>query len=255
MSEAYISSFIRDNVETPFRDALSVAAVMHRNIYRGKYLGDSYTAEQKAQVQAGTYDDLYVGDYWTIGGVNWRIADIDYWYGKGDTACNTHHLVIVPDTRLYTAQMNTSNVTTGGYIGSAMYTANLDSAKSTIETAFGAANIMSKREYFTNAVTSGKPSGGTWVDSKVDLMNEVNVYGTTFFTTGNDGSTVPYIFTIDYPQFAMFRLNPTLICIRADWWLRDVVSVAYFAFVGSYGDCHYRNASDAFGVRPAFAIC
>ena len=48
-------------------------------IYRGKYLGDSYTADQKAAIAAGTFEDLYIGDYWTIDGVNYRIAAFDYW--------------------------------------------------------------------------------------------------------------------------------------------------------------------------------
>ncbi len=227
---------------------------MHANIYRGQYLGSSVTAEQYAAISAGTFEGLYIGDYWTIGGVNWRIADFDYWYGKGDTACSTHHVVIVPDTNLYNAAMNDSNVTTGGYIGSKMYTANLANAKTTINSAFGSAHILSKRNLFTNTVSNGIPTAGEWKDSTVDLMNEINVYGSYIFTPAPNGSTIPYIYTIDHTQFALFRLDPTRICNRANWWLRDVVSAAYFAFVYSYGAANYRGASSALGVRPAFAI-
>ena len=40
-----------------------------------------------------------------------------------------------------------------------------------------------------------------------------------------------------------------------DWyWLRTPVSAAYFAFVFNRGLCNYSHASDALGVRPAFAI-
>jgi|GEM_PF-403314 len=230
------------------------AARMHANIYRGKYLGSSVTAEQYAAISAGTFDDLYIGDYWTIGGVNWRIVDFDYWYGKGDTACSTHHVVIVPDTNLYTAKMNDSNVTTGGYIGSQMYTANLANAKTTINSAFGSAHILSKRELFTNTVSNGIPTAGAWVDSTVDLMNEINVYGSYIFTPANNGTTIPYIYTIDTTQFALFRLDPTRICNRSGWGLRDVVSAACFAVVAGYGNASFYGASNANGVRPAFAI-
>ena len=40
----------------------------------------------------------------------------------------------------------------------------------------------------------------------------------------------------------------------ASWWLRDVVSAAFFAYVYSHGFCTCDGASGAIGVRPAFAI-
>ena len=75
----------------------------HNSIYRGKSLGSSYTAAQQAAVAAGTFDDMFIGDYWVIDGVTWRIAAFDYWLGYGSMACNTHHIVIVPDSNLLNA--------------------------------------------------------------------------------------------------------------------------------------------------------
>ena len=43
--------------------------------------------------------------------------------------------------------------------------------------------------------------------------------------------------------------------VRANWWLRDVVSGAYFAHVYWNGDATCTLASHSFGVRPAFGIC
>lgn len=100
----------------------------HNSIYRGKNLGTTVTEEQWEAISSGTFTDLYIGDYWVIGGVNWRIAAFDYYLNCGDTSFTKHHAVIVPDTCLYNAQMNTTNVTTGAYKGSAMYTANLAQA-------------------------------------------------------------------------------------------------------------------------------
>lgn len=92
----------------------------HNSIYRGKYLGDEVTTDQYVAIAAGTFDDMYIGDYWTINGVNWRIAHFDYWLNCGDTETTTHHVVVVPDTILYSAKMNETNVTTGGYTHSLM---------------------------------------------------------------------------------------------------------------------------------------
>ena len=55
-------------------------------------------------------------------------------------------------------------------------------------------------------------------------------------------------------QMSAFRLSERLINYnRQWWWLRDVVSSAYFAFVGGGGYAGAYYASLAYGVRP-FAL-
>ena len=140
---------------------LADGAGAHNGIYRGKYLGDAATDEQYAAIADGTFRGLYIGDYWIIGGITYRIAAFDYYYNNGDTACTIHHVVVVPDTCLYNAQMNTSNTTKGGYVGSAMYTSNLASAKTTIKAAFSG-HVLKHRIFLTNAVSNGRASDGAW---------------------------------------------------------------------------------------------
>lgn len=236
-------------------------AGLHNSIFRGKSLGTSVTSAQYDAINAGTFDDLWIGDYWTISNVRWRIADFDYWLHCGDTECTVHHVIIVPDQCLYTAKMNDSNVTTGAYVGSAMYTTNIASAKTTITNAFGSTHILNHREILQNAVTSGYPSGYAWLDSTVELMSERMVYGNPIYTPMSNGSTIPIQYTIDKSQLNLFRLRPDLICstllssgARQWYWLRDVVSAADFADVGNNGGAGSGGASHSVGVRPAFAI-
>lgn len=226
----------------------------HNAIYRGANLGTSVTAAQYAAIKAGTFDDMYIGDYWVIGGVTYRIAAFDYYLRAGDTDLSEHHVTLVPDGQMYTHVMNDSNVTTGGYVGSKMYTAGLTQAKTTINGAFGASHILTHRQYLCNAVTNGKPSGGSWYDSTVELMTEQNCYGGKVFGAGNDGSTIPALYTVDKSQYPLFAFRPDLISNRTTFWLRDVVSAAYFAYVNASGHASYAGASGAFGVRPAFSI-
>ena len=235
-------------------DIIPKNAGAHNSIYRGKYLGDSYTAEQQAAVAAGTFEDLYIGDYWVIDGVNWRIAAFDYYYRTGDTECTTHHVVIVPDTNLYNAQMNPSNTTEGGYVGSKMYTENLAQAVTKIEAAFGSAHILTRRDYLVYGVTDGKPSNSSVYDVRVCIMTEQNVYGGKFYGTACDGTTLLAFYTIDKSQFPLFAHNPYMISNRQTFWLRDVVSASAFARVLNNGCATAGNASDSRGVRPAFSI-
>lgn len=235
----------------------------HNAIYRGKSLGSTVTTAQYAAIKAGTFDDLYIGDYWTIDGVNYRIAAFDYYLNSGDTNCTTHHVVIVPDTCLYNAQMhNTSsgswesgaaNTTAGGYVGSDMYKSNLEQAKTTIKSAFSG-HVLKHRIYLTNAVANGRASGGAWCDSEVDLMCEQMVYGSGIFSPVSDGSNVPANHRVEKSQLPLFQHEPSRICNRATWWLRDVITASYFAFVGGNGLADYYVASASYGVRPAFCI-
>ena len=233
--------------------AQEISAINHRNVYRGKNLGSSVTAAQKAAIQAGTFDDLFIGDYWVINGVTWIIADMDYFYNCGDTAFTKHHLVIVPNIPLYNAQMDESDVTTGGYVGSKMYTENLNSAKATISAAFGDM-VLSHIEYLTNAVTDGHPSACGWFDSTVELMNEIMVYGTHVHAPANNGVKIPARYTVAKQQLALFALNPRAINNRTTIWLRDVVSATDFASVAGDGVADCYNASYSLGVRPEFCI-
>ena len=229
-------------------------AATHNMVYRGKALGGSVTSEQWAAIKAGTFKDLYLGDYWSIGGVDYLIAAFNYWLTCGDTACNTNHLLVVPRNNLYTAGMNSSNITTGGYVGSEMYKTGLAQAKTTINNAFGSAHILNHRQYLVNAVTSGAPTGTDWYDSTVELMNENMVYGGRQFSPMPNGATDPWNTcrndTIDKPQLPLFHLAPWLICNRQWYWLRDVVSAAIFANVDSHGKAGCNDASGAGGVRP-----
>lgn len=227
---------------------------LRRVLFRGKNLGTALTAVQKAAIKDGSFKGMFLGDYWSIGGRIWRIVDMDYWYNCGDTAFTSHHLVIMPDEALYNAQMNTTNVTTGGYVGSAMYKSNLANAKTIVNAAFQG-SVLTHREYLCNAVANGRPSGGAWFDSSIELPNEPMMYGHPHFSPTSDGSTVPSIYTISKTQLALFMVCPRFIVNRSyNQWLRDVVSSAFFALVGNFGDSSFFYASDSYGVRPVFPV-
>lgn len=234
------------------------AAALKNCLPRFKYLGTSVTSEQWAAIQNGTFDGLFLGDYWTINGVDYMIAAFNYWLNCGDTACTANHLLVVPRNNMYTGQMNSTNITTGGYVGSEMYKTGLAQAKTAFNNAFGSAHILNHREYLTNAITNGAPTGTDWYNSTVELMNENMVYGGRQFSPMPNGATDPWNtcrnYTIDKSQLPLFHLAPWLICNRSWYWLRDVVSAAGFAGVGSGGHCGCASAGGAGGVRPVAGL-
>lgn len=226
----------------------------HNSIFRGKNLGSSVSSSQWSAIQSASFDDIFVGDYWVIGGVNWRIAALDYFYNTGDTVLTKHHAVIVPDTLLYTANMNDTNTTEGAYANSKMRTENLEQAKTTINNAFGSSHVLSHRIYLSNATSNGRASEGAWIDSTVDLMCEHMVYGNGVFSPVSDGSSIPNNYRIEKSQLPLFIFRPDLISNKQWYWLRDVISSAHFALVNGDGNATSRNASVVTGVRPCFLI-
>ena len=224
----------------------------HRLVFRGMNLGSVVTTEQLAAIQAGTFEGLWLGDYWVINGITWRIADFDYWYGKGDTACTKHHLVIIPDKSLGSIQMNASGTTDGGYVGSKAYTSNLDTAKTAVASAFGTA-VLSHRAYFSNAVTNGVPSNGAWCDSTVDLPNEYMMFGHGHYGQPNSVTGTGTYDTCDTAQLALMAARPEYINTDTTW-LRDIASAQRFAVVHSQGSAFCCNADWNLAVRPVFAI-
>lgn len=213
---------------------------MHRNIFRGKSLGESITAEQLEVIRDGSFRDLYVGDYWEINGTKYRIADINYWRNVGypeSEKVQKPHILIVPDTVLGSGQMNTGNSTAGGYRNSPMKTARLNQIADSLPDVFK--NILISHRMF---------SDGTWITTSIDLMNEVMVHG-TYICTDNSNKQ-----TSDTQQLALFRHVPELKTIGANYWLRNLSSAQTYTLVSQYGDASSDMATSTYGIRPVFAI-
>ncbi len=244
------------NLTSGLSTLTSTGAYAHNSVARGASLGSSLTDAQSAAIRDGSFNGLYLLDYWTINSVNWRIVAFDYYYGTGDTSCRTHHVVVVPDGQLYTSAYNSTNTTAGGYVGSDLYKTGLDKAKTIITAAFGSDHILTHRNCLNNAVTNGIPSGSAWFDSTVELMTEANVYGTKHWAASEHGedSGVDF-YVVDKSQYPGFAVAPSLQTVPGQWlWLRDVSSASCFANANGNGYSARYNASAVNGVRPAVCI-
>ena len=265
------------DVQTAIDDLYKAAATydvtagnsgFHNSIFRGKDVTEYLTSEYSLydRISDGTFTDLYVGDYVVVNDITWRIAGFDMLYNKGDSTdtsinqtYNRHHAVIVPDTNLTNAQMNTSDTTKGGYVGSAMYTTTLPTVLSTYITPVFGEHVLTYRAALTNSVNtsaynrsgtnSGASNGFAWYTRSLDLMNENQVYGSIVWSSSG------YETGADNVQFPLFRLKPEFINKqRSGYWLRNVTSSSGFAYVGGHGRSDTNPASKSWGVRPCFYI-
>lgn len=262
---------IADMVNADMTARLNTIAAARNSFFRGAYLGDTVTAEQWQAIQDGTFDDLWVGDYWEINGVKWRIAAFDYFYrdyytaSDNDAAAN-HHITIVPDT-CPDAQyhpMKADGDISGGYVFSDCKTSLLGTTLAKITTAFGEEHIMRYSAAMCNGVTDGKPSAVTHTTTSVDLLSEVMLFGR--HTVGTAGATNGHYYagTSGYTQMPLFALAPDFIqgidIYREQnllgYWLRDIAGNSHFACVTtSSGLTGATGASNLYGAyRPVFNI-
>ena len=238
------ASAFQDNVTAKVAELRAITecppAISHRMIYRGKNLGTSFTTEQSQAVQNGTFTDMYVGDYWVINGKTRRIGDIDYFIHCGDNVDLGHHLLIVDDgvdlpaDGSTTRFMNDTDTTAGGFKGSKMWNTTIpNQILPDITIAFGN-HLLKHREYISNAVTNGVPTGGEWVDTIYNIFNETMYYGTVV-NGANSGGSGLYNIGCSKNQIALFKLNQSSLNRRVNIWLRDVPSASSFAVVSFHG--------------------
>ena len=232
-------------------------ANLYNSIFRGKDITNYFTdGSLYTRISSGEFTDLYVGDYFkaTINGtdITCRIAGFDIYLNQGPHGKDLvqHHAVIVPDQALMHAAMNDTNITTGGYVGSKMYTTTLVTINSQLEAVFGS-HLLTVRERLSRAVdaSTGVSSASRWFDSIADLMTEVEVYGTRVWSSSSND------FGTGMKQLPLFMLAPEFIIPgRFSWWLRAVVSSTGFADVSYDGGAGHHAASNSLGVRPRWLI-
>lgn len=261
--------------------SISHTDLNHNSFYRGKDLTTYFTSgEMSKAIAAGTFMDIFPGDYITMtvtvdgttySNVKWIVGDIDYHYKHGwrenrstygDSSGQTteHHVLMFPEGVLGSHYMNSSDVTTGAYIGSAMWTTYIPLYATGIQNAFGTSHVLGHNEVLANSMGNNLASsaGVGWVGSSnnwawypvlANLFNEPMVYGTTSFSSS--GYDVGDCNT----QIAAFRLNKAMSFVRDSWyWLRAVASASHFCNADRDGIASSNLASYVIGVRPYFLL-
>ena len=250
----------------------------HNNIFRGDDLfAKGYTIDDIcAMIADGSFFDIYIGDYFTLSGsienvpcfveqtgddgakslvestqtVNYntkfRVAGLDTYLNTGDTAFTAHHAVIVPDSIIGNNRMNSTNVTTGGYIGSFMFASVLPVYDTHFDVKLNN-HLLTHREILSNSVTGNQASGWVWANIKINLMSEPEVYGSNLWGNKYDAG-------VNYRQFPLFRITSKYICNRSWCWLNAVAGANDFVAMTSNGNTTRNGAGVVLAVRPCFCI-
>lgn len=263
-------------------------AGFHNSIYRGANLKERFgISDDKAladevsrRIANGSFEDLYVGDYWpatittefgtetveiVLAGFDIYMGSI-YEYRRADDdydPINRHHAVCV--TKKQFAKNHKMHPTTpipsDGYRATEMYTTTMPKYATAMQTALNGHIIEICDTYAydidSSLVSAGAPdlNGATtsWdydtaYPSLLNPLTEREVYGAPVF------SCSAYEAGFETSQLPLFRLNPAA-KITGNWyWLKDVAGAGYFCSVGNFGGADCNGAFNTGGVRPRFLI-
>ena len=253
-------------------DWITDCADTHNGHPSNNDLGE-FNASISAAIRSGAFTGIYAGDYINFTNVPYtyidenndeledtfsgimRLLHLDYPQYCGYTAFPAHCALVAPDAPLFSAKMNNSNTTVGGYPASLMRTVHMRRARAIFEACFGAEHILSYTENLVNAVDStGAAVGAGEYNCDVELMDERMVFGDYKNDKGTHNRRIePESLIFPHRQLAAFEHNHELVKCSPAYWLRNVGSSSYFCLVNTYGYVAGNNASTSFGVRP-FAL-
>lgn len=242
-------------------------AQTHNNIFRGSSLG-ALNATHIANIQNGSFRDIFIGDYFTINGANYVIAGINTKHLHGTKVSLGNHLLLMPDRfseledgtvmrsdGKTTHYMNNTDTTAGGFANTKLYTTYMPSIQKRLEADFGSHLLTFEEVVSTHVDANGAPDQSEWRDAKVAIPNEVMVYGSIL--AGNNKNSSWYNVGDDNAQLPLFRLNPDEFTNHRDvaFWLRDIHSASALACANVSGGAAWSGASDSgIGVRAFFLI-
>ena len=217
--------------------------MMHSNIYRGANLGSSYTVAQRDAVSSGTFTGLWIGDYWTIGGVQWIIVDFDYWGGT------THHLLVMPRTGHYQGPIHPDLVNATGIRGTALMSNAVEPGTNSFQSIFNnlgfSHTIISRLGW--NA-QNGFPASAVEIQTVADVLSEGMVIGSKPITGTPKYPNGSIWKTNDSRQLSYFRMGGKMPLTSGQIsWLSDQTSDYYFATINDLGfvtDARRDNASN-----------
>jgi hypothetical protein len=287
IENAVAGTNIVTNVSNKVTNVFYNNAAAHNGIYRGKDLTNYFdSGEMSVAISAGTFDDIYIGDYitktinipavtytnksgtevtqtsQTFTDVKWLVAAIDVHLGCGDIATTEHHVLLIPNSAIQrNVNMNPTNDTTGAYLGSDMWTVHMPIWTAAIKSAFGSTHVLSHKELLSNATDTtvqstgggmtGKASNFAWVTVEgANIPKEAMIYGGSVWGSSYDVGDFPR-------QLPLYALKCNHIDIRNWSWLRTVASSARFSVSGINGSADRNNASvtnSTGGILPYFLL-
>lgn len=239
--ECYLDYLVNNGGGSP-----ASSAGGHNAVFRGQSLGSSFTDAQKAAISGGTFEGLFVGDYWDMSWnaspVHFRIAGFDLLWGAGAVPMSRHHVVLVPDECLGSSIYSDTEFAEG-YSGSILKSYITTDIIPGLETLFGTLVPYNMR------VATGA-TNTDWIESKADVLSSISLfgeYGSTNYYTSLSNSL--------FIMFPLFNMAPWLVRSPGyNYWIQEVITNTTGTIISAEGRKLINLLTNSRAVRPFFLI-
>lgn len=233
----------------------------NNNIFRGKNFGeiksnniDNFIADHG--ISTGEFKDIYIGDYFSINYEDKkrtvRIAGFNTFLNigeEGDVLFNRNHVVCVFDNvvcncTIKPPSQNRNNKT--GYLGSDLWNDKLPDLNNKLSEIIGS-HLLTYKELLTNSIdtNTGCSNGAEWVDCKLNIMSEIEVFGTGIYQSSGYDAGISR-------QLPLFVIEPKYIASNNWYYLRDVANSSNYCTV--YKGIPRPASYTTHYVRPRFLL-
>lgn len=248
--------------------------IIRNSIYRGNNLGANITNQVKTSIENNSFDNLFIGDYWEVNGIKFRIAHFNYFtpYAMSDrseyTSNINNHIIVVPDECLGADKAlsdgtDLMNEASGNTIRSPIdaelisISGNKDYMPELYNFLihFCKINNMTYQGWFnsTNKITRefyyswwrGFPMSSHMLFDKHKSVIQTYRTGDNIFS---------YMGSIMDKQLSLFSLNPKLIKSNKRYWLIDSSGYKVNLYVNVGGYIRTDTNTKEYGIRPCFIL-
>lgn len=230
--------------------------VLHSSHFRGKNLGNEVTEEQIQAIQNGTFDDLWIGDYWEINNTKWRIADIDFYRQTN----SSHHIVLIPDT--YVASVKPSAIgwsSVSTHLAPLMYDYLQNNKNAIVPSAISKymKNVEVKRySESLNTTATANTINFTRVNTSIFLPEMSNICGS--WTAVSSLKIVPGVSEYNHVgELKLFKLNKSFVKSNQTYQVNLAIihsSTMYNIGVNGYSQLTLGQMTDTLLFRPLVII-
>ncbi len=243
------------------------------NAVKGESVYTEFTTAQSNNIRDGSFTGLYPCDEWSFENVTYTFTNeadvevsqtfsgnivlggLDYFKRVPGVvkALPAHYALVFAKSTMFTARMNSTDTTEGGYPASEMFTTTLRRADAIFKACFGANHVISATMMLP-LVNNATLSSYKYYTVKSFLMFEPMIFGSYQYSILKNVSYDAFNQSGVRPILPAIALNSELKKISAYYWLQDVYSASEFAGVYSGGSANYYDASNVYAVRPAALI-
>ena len=226
-------------------------AQLHNSMYRGQNLG-SFNETFANDINNGTFNNMWVGDYFIVNNHTYKIAGFNYKCGHEENTTLANHLIMITDA-LSEQAMNSSNTTAGGFAGTNLFKNYFPQIESQLQTDFGN-HLLTFNSYLSTSIDgNGAPNNGQWYSLKACMCNSAMWWGSPSEYSNNANGT-KYNIGDEDTQLPIMKLHTDEQGSGGQFvWLRDVYDSQSFV-TGDAETQSSDNASNRNVVRAFFLI-